>query len=126
MREELILVTVIAIAIGWFVFNGYKQGKEFEKFDKGNALFIDVRTPAEFHQGSIDGALNFPVQQLSFSMDELKKLSDDGETQLVLFCRSGVRSSNAYRQLTKAGMSNLLDGGGYASLRSRLFDEQEK
>jgi phage shock protein E len=124
MNEGLITILAIAIALGWFILNGYKQDKEFEKFDKGNALFIDVRTPAEFQQGSIEGALNFPVQQLNLKIDELRTLSNDGEMQLVLFCRSGTRSANAYSHLTKAGLGNLLDGGGYTALQSRLLDEQ--
>jgi phage shock protein E len=118
------LILAIAILFGWFVFNGYKHGKEFEKFDKGNALFIDVRTPAEFQQASIDGALNFPVQQLHLKIDELKNLSNSGEKQLVLFCRSGARSAQAYGQLTKAGLVNLLDGGGVTSLQSRVLEKE--
>jgi phage shock protein E len=126
MSERLIIIIILAMAIafGWFFYNGYKHDKEFEKFDKGKALFIDVRTPTEFQQATIDGALNFPVQQLHLKIDELKKISNNGEKQLVLFCRSGIRSAKGYGQLTKAGLVNLLDGGSVSSLQSRLLNKQ--
>ena len=108
MIDGIVPILAIVLVIGWIIYNGAKQDRGFEQFDRATAFFIDVRSPAEFSQGTIEGALNFPVQQLNIQLDELKNLSSDGQKQLVLFCRSGARSSNAYRQLTRAGLGNLL------------------
>ncbi len=70
-------------------------------------LLVDVRTPQEFNSGYIDGAVNIPLQELAQRADEIPT-----DQPVVLYCRSGSRSSNAARMLSKAGYEQVYDLGG--------------
>lgn len=72
------------------------------------AMLIDVREPNEFKSGAIPGALNIPLSQLGQRIDEIPK-----ERELLLYCRSGMRSKTAARMLGRGGYSHIshLRGG---------------
>ncbi len=70
---------------------------------------LDVRTPGEFDDGHVKGAVNIPVEQLG---KRLKELGQPG--RIILYCRSGARSNQAAAMLKQAGFE-VLDAG---SLRS--------
>lgn len=74
--------------------------------EKG-ALLVDVRTPGEFNAGHIKGAKNIPVNEIIRRKSELGKK----ETPIVLYCRSGARSSRAARMLKNAGFERIFDLG---------------
>jgi rhodanese-related sulfurtransferase len=71
-------------------------------------VMIDVRTKEEFKAGHIPGARLMPLDQLP----QLAK-SLNPEDELILVCRSGNRSMQAYRYLERLGFKKLqnLDGG---------------
>lgn len=76
-------------------------------------LLIDVRTPAEFATGSIEGAVNIPVDSITQHLDQIP---DD--QPVVLYCRSGNRSMQAARKLESRGYSQLYDLGGVGAWQS--------
>jgi rhodanese-related sulfurtransferase len=55
-------------------------------------IIIDVRTPEEFVEGHIEGAINIDFQSENFSgqIDEL-----DRNNKYLIYCRSGNRSRGA-------------------------------
>ena len=70
---------------------------------------VDVRTPAEFRAGHIDGSYNVPL-------DMIEQHASDLESQggpIVIVCRSGARAEVADELLRAAGVTNVqvLDGG---------------
>ncbi|MGZ5242448.1 MAG: rhodanese-like domain-containing protein [Bacteroidia bacterium] len=67
---------------------------------KGEGTIIDVRTPAEFSSGHVERAVNIPLNEVPQRLEELKNL----QLPLLLCCASGVRSGQAYRQLTAQGL----------------------
>ena len=73
---------------------------------------IDVRTPAEFAEGHLDGAVNIDVSSPSFAK-AIAQLPTDGE--YVVYCRSGNRSAQAVSQMKSLGFTNLTDVGGVQS-----------
>lgn len=77
------------------------------------ATVIDVRTPAEYESGNIDGALNIDVQAADFA-DRVSELPKDDT--YVVYCRSGNRSAAAIKVMKELGFTNLIDGGAYSSL----------
>ena len=70
---------------------------------------LDVRTPAEFENGHIDGAYNVPLDQLNEHARDVRAASGP----VVLICQSGNRAQRAEALLRGAGMANVhvLDGG---------------
>ena len=72
---------------------------------------VDVRTPEEFAEGRIPGAVNIDWNGGAFLSQARERL--DATRPVYLYCRSGRRSASASKELSKAGFSvfNLL--GGY-------------
>ena len=70
-------------------------------------LLVDVRTPQEFNSGYIEGAVNIPLQELAQRADEIPQ-----DQPVVLYCRSGNRSSSAAKMLASAGYEQVYDLGG--------------
>ena len=80
--------------------------------DEIETLWIDVRTPAEYASGHVDGAVNIEFQHIEAKISEL---TDDKSAEIRLYCRSGRRSSVAKQSLLKLGYHNVSNEGGYAA-----------
>jgi rhodanese-related sulfurtransferase len=77
---------------------------------------IDVRTPAEYAAGHIDGAINIDVEGPTFSSD-IEKLDKNGA--YALYCHSGRRSAIAADQMSQAGFTKITNlKGGIADLQA--------
>lgn len=81
-----------------------------------NATIIDVRTPAEFKQGHIKGAVNIPVDQIQ----RVEQIIKDPDTPLYLYCASGARSGCAARFLQSQGFTQVTNMGGIGSWRGEV------
>lgn len=83
-----------------------------EKFN-----IIDVREPWEHDEVNITGAINIPLGMLPQHLKDLEKWK---EQEIIVHCRSGVRSANAKKYLEQQGfknVKNLLKGiEGYLKL----------
>ena len=75
--------------------------------DSNDHLLLDVRTPAEFDGGHINGAVNIAVEELA---NRLSEVPDD--KPIVVYCRSGNRSAQASKILADAGYTGIYDLGG--------------
>lgn len=75
---------------------------------EAGTVIIDVRTPAEFAAGHLQGAINIDIQSPEFH-DRIAALPVDG--RYVIYCRSGNRSRQAVAVMTGAGFTNLVDVG---------------
>lgn len=75
---------------------------------KPDMVILDVRTPSEFDDGHIEGAINIPVDYLAGRLDELNK--DD---ELLVYCRTGNRSARAVGILDDNGFTKIfhMDAG---------------
>lgn len=80
-----------------------------------NVTLLDVRTPEEFAQEHIEGALLIPVQVLSENLSKLQTLKD---TRIIVYCHSGSRSISAARILVKNGFVPLNVTGGISGWKS--------
>lgn len=108
-KIALIVVALLVVAILYFRFGVARiSGAEARELVQRGALLVDVRSPAEFAGGHIDGAINIPIQELSRRMGEL----GDGSGQIVVYCASGGRSAMAKRMLEHEGFEHVHDLGG--------------
>jgi adenylyltransferase/sulfurtransferase len=75
------------------------------KMDRGDAfVLVDVREPFEHDICRIASARLSPLGQLPSRMSEL-----DSADEIVLQCKSGVRSARALKLLQEAGFAKLLN-----------------
>jgi rhodanese-related sulfurtransferase len=81
--------------------------------EEGERTVIDVRTPAEFDQAHIVGALNIDVDGADF---EARIAELDPDEPVLLYCRSGNRSAVAAGQMEEIGIKDIADAGGLADL----------
>lgn len=72
------------------------------------ATIVDVRTPAEFAGGNVNGAINIPLNEIPTRVGELKNMKQP----LILCCASGNRSGQACSFLSAQGIG-CLNGGGW-------------
>lgn len=84
---------------------------------RGTIAVIDVREDWEYQEGHIPGATLIPLGSLPDRVDEIPQ-----DKPVVLVCRSGNRSSQAYRFLTQQGFDNVhnMVGGMIAWEDARL------
>jgi len=80
-----------------------------------NAFIVDVRSPGEFASGSVKGAINIPLDSVRSQVAKFK-----GKEQVVVFCRSGMRSSQAKSILESNGIENVVNAGGLGQAQTLL------
>jgi rhodanese-related sulfurtransferase len=71
---------------------------------------VDVRTPAEYQSGHIEGAVNIDIYAADFEA-RLKGL--ERNSSYLVYCRSGARSAQASQTMFNLGfvhVFNMLDG----------------
>lgn len=84
---------------------------EFQKEMKADSVqILDVRTPAEYADGHIGGAININVQSEDFQNIADRKLSKNAT--ILVYCRSGRRSLDAAVKLTELGYKVINLKGG--------------
>lgn len=81
-----------------------------QKIKEAGVVTLDVRTPAEFAEGHIEGARLIDFQSGNFE-SEIAEL--DKEATYAVYCRSGNRSGQAVAIMHDAGFHNVynLNGG---------------
>lgn len=77
-------------------------------------FLVDVRTPDEFAEGSVEGAVNIPLDLLAQEIAQF-----ENKENIVVFCRSGARSERAKLMLEGLGFHNLINGGAWTYVQSK-------
>ena len=72
-------------------------------------IILDVRTPEEFSEKHIPGAIN--IANETIGSEEIPELPDKDQLILV-YCRSGNRSKQASEKLVALGYTNIIEFGG--------------
>jgi len=68
---------------------------------------IDVRSPVEFSQGALKGAINMPINSFQYLIDSI-----DNSKPVVLYCRTGARSGMVKKYLEQLGFDQVHNIGG--------------
>jgi rhodanese-related sulfurtransferase len=74
-----------------------------------NYILLDVRTPAEFQEMRIDGAVLIPDYEIK---NRAEVELPDKNAVIFVYCRSGRRSAQAAADLAALGYKNIYDFGG--------------
>ena len=88
----------------------------------GEAIWIDVRSAAEFEAGHIEGAVNIPHTEIA---ERISEVTEDRDATLYLYCRSGRRSGIAAEVLAEAGFSSAVNIGGLEDARNRATGQPD-
>ena len=109
---KAILYTMIAALLSTGCGSGYVSvdAKQFaEAIRDPQMQIVDARTPQEFKEGHIPGAVNIDINSKDFTR---QAGSLDKARPVAVYCRSGRRSKIAAKTLTVNGFDvTELDGG---------------
>ncbi len=83
-----------------------------EKLNTDNFLLVDVRSPEEYASGHIEKSVTLPLQILA---TEIGKVAPNKDTEIVVYCLSGMRSSKACGQLRSMGYEKVSNLGAVSS-----------
>jgi phage shock protein E len=84
---------------------GVVDGEAARKLVAAGIKVVDVRTPAEFDAGHVPGAVNIPYDEMPQRHGELGPSS----TPVLVYCKSGQRSSRAIATLRERGFTQIFD-----------------
>lgn len=94
---------------------GQANTQDLSKLISEGAFLVDVRTPQEFSDGSAKGAINIPLDQVQKQLEKFKN-----KKHIIVFCRSGNRSSQAKSILQQNGFTNVTNGGTWQNVNKYL------
>ncbi len=113
---------VLATVVGFLALNLFFGGKGDKNADiptlvKKGALIVDTRTAGEFNNGHVKGAINIPYDIIGDSIDQHET---DPSKPIIVYCRSGNRSSHAKRSLIAIGYTNVIDAGSIGNMQRNM------
>jgi phage shock protein E len=88
-----------------------KGNSKLKELIEQGAMLVDVRSAAEFAAGNVKGSVNIPLDRLQSQLHRFKT-----NISMVVFCRSGNRSSMAKSILEQNGFLNVANGGSWKNV----------
>ena len=85
-----------------------KLNESISKLDH-EIVLLDVRTQAEYDSGHILNAINISHEQI---LEDPELLAEYKDSQMVVFCRSGVRAGKVIQLLESIGFEDIIDIDG--------------
>jgi len=82
----------------------------YSKMVTEDVIVLDVRSLEEFETGHLVDAINVPVDMVK--SDFSKKVTDDKNSTIIVYCQSGKRAIEASKILTNMGYINVYTFGG--------------
>ncbi|MXQ55373.1 rhodanese-like domain-containing protein [Shimazuella alba] len=96
-------------------------GKQFEE-EKNNYVFVDVRTQEEFDDAHVENSIHIPYDEMEHRYEELASYK---QKNILLICRSGMRSQVAAQILAEQGFEKLFNlEGGLLEWTGRLHSDK--
>ena len=94
---------------------GQNNNEGLSTLIKDGAYLVDVRSSAEFLQGSVPKAVNIPLDKVQSQLAKFKN-----KKHIIVFCRSGNRSGQAKGILTSNGITNVTNGGTWQNVNNAI------
>lgn len=92
---------------------------------RSGAVLLDVRSPPEYAERHISGAVNVPVDDLPNRTADVAKLtSDDKNKPIVVYCASGARAARAKTMLLAEGYRQVTNLGGIDAWGSESIERK--
>jgi rhodanese-related sulfurtransferase len=97
------------------IFGGSSTNENLATLVNEGAFLVDVRSPGEFADGNVKGSVNIPLDQVQNQLAKFKE-----KENIVVFCRSGNRSSQAKSILEQNGFTNVTNGGTWQDVNAAI------
>ncbi|MCC3869702.1 rhodanese-like domain-containing protein [Terrisporobacter mayombei] len=83
-------------------------GSEFEKLATGDkdTVILDLRDAKDFEKSSLENAVNIPIDEFEA---KAKKELKNKDQEILLYCNTGTRTSEASQILEKDGYTNIIN-----------------
>lgn len=103
--KKLLLIVFTCLSLAFTAPSAFasERAEQGWQWIEQGAMIVDVRTPQEFADDHLDNAVNFPLSELDKHFANVDK-----DTQIVLYCRSGNRSGQAYQYLHHKGLPTFI------------------
>ncbi len=128
-KKRLLNIGYWVLIIALFGYLAYSKGWIFTNFESvtpqqadklikegENISLLDVRTPDEFTQEHIEGAVLIPLQTLDKNLALIANVKNN---KIIVYCHSGNRSIAASRILVKNGFTPLNLKGGITEWKAQ-------
>jgi phage shock protein E len=92
---------------------GSRSTADLESLIQDGAFLVDVRTPGEFAGGHVKGSVNIPLDKVAAKLSLFKN-----KKHIIVYCRSGNRSSQAKLILNQNGFTNVVNGDTRSNVNS--------
>ncbi|MDA0682097.1 MAG: rhodanese-like domain-containing protein [Bacteroidetes bacterium] len=106
----------MCVGVFFFIKKRFFDNTDYKAMLADGGIIIDVRSEGEFYSGHIEKSLNIPLGELASKLDQFK----DKNQPIITCCASGMRSAGAAKILSAKGYTNVVNGGGWSSLESKL------
>lgn len=87
-----------------------------------NTIIIDTREPYEFESGHVEGAINIPPHKFAAGVVPEELAGVDNSDEIILYCRSGMRSNTVGHLLRGFGFENIINGTNQQHVERLLKD----
>ncbi|KGF01647.1 sulfurtransferase [Actinomyces sp. S6-Spd3] len=118
---QALAVSLAAFALAGCAGDSQTETKENEGVTMESVVeagtILDVRTPAEYAEGHLEGAVNIDVTDPGFE-DAIASLDPNGAYSV--YCRSGQRSGKAVAIMEQKGFKNVTNVGGVQDASATL------
>ena len=94
------------------LFGGSSSTVDLKSIIDEGAFLVDVRTSGEFAGGHVKGSVNIPLDTIPSQLAKFKN-----KKNIIVFCLSGGRSSQAKSFLEQNGFTNVVNGGTWTNVR---------
>jgi rhodanese-related sulfurtransferase len=109
--KKVLIVLLLFVLVGC---SSNKNGvinymKAKELMINNQAILVDVREEDEYNEHHIAGASLLPLGEID--EDSAKEVIGDTDKYVIVYCKSGKRSSEAYNKLKDLGYENVYNLG---------------
>ena len=133
MKRMIIAVSVALMLIPLLIGCNGNNKSSYEQITPAEAkalmdseegyIILDVRTPEEFAERHIEGAILIPDYEIG---EKAESILTDKDQLILVYCRSGRRSKNAANELAALGYTNIKEFGGINDWKYGTVAEAEE